>query len=56
MKNRFLFFCITFVSACSSIQKNKLMSEQHRSQFHFTPQKGWMNDPNDFYDRYIFFK
>jgi len=20
--------------------------EQHRPQFHFSPQKGWMNDPN----------
>jgi fructan beta-fructosidase len=33
------------LSACAS-QKNTLAVEQHRPQFHFTPQKGWMNDPN----------
>ncbi len=25
---------------------NNYYQEQHRPQFHFTPEKGWMNDPN----------
>jgi fructan beta-fructosidase len=41
----FFLFAILLVSACSS-PKDKLTVEQHRPQFHFTPQKGWMNDPN----------
>jgi fructan beta-fructosidase len=47
MKNLLpIFFGIALLSACSSIQKNKLSVEQHRPQFHFTPKTGWMNDPN----------
>jgi fructan beta-fructosidase len=41
----FFFFALLMMSACSS-SKDKLTVEQHRPQFHFTPQKGWMNDPN----------
>ena len=32
--------------ACQSQQKTNTHNEQHRPQFHFSPQKGWMNDPN----------
>jgi fructan beta-fructosidase len=47
MKNLLLLlFGMTLLSACSSKKKNRLTTEQHRPQFHFTPQKGWMNDPN----------
>jgi fructan beta-fructosidase len=46
MKNLLLFlFGISLFSACSS-PKKQAITEQHRPQFHFTPQKGWMNDPN----------
>jgi fructan beta-fructosidase len=45
------FICL--VVACNSPTKTKISSasmsstpETHRPQFHFTPQKGWMNDPN----------
>jgi fructan beta-fructosidase len=46
MKKLLLFlFVICFLTACSS-SKKQVFTEQHRPQFHFTPQKGWMNDPN----------
>ena len=39
------------LTACSSVQKQStgdtaFLTEQHRPQIHFTPQKMWMNDPN----------
>jgi fructan beta-fructosidase len=46
MKNLLLvLFSISLLTACSST-KQQVITEQHRPQFHFTPQKGWMNDPN----------
>jgi fructan beta-fructosidase len=39
--------CIATFSACRSNEKTARKAvETHRPQFHFTPQKGWMNDPN----------
>ncbi len=40
-----LLFVVIVFSACNT-SKNELTTEQHRPQFHFTPPKGWMNDPN----------
>ncbi len=41
---------ILLVFACFSCSQKKDTStyyqEQHRPQFHFSPEKGWMNDPN----------
>ena len=36
------------VTACAKPGNNKpeLYKELHRPQFHFSPEKGWMNDPN----------
>jgi fructan beta-fructosidase len=46
MKKLLLFlFVICLFAACSS-SKKQVFTEQHRPQYHFTPQKGWMNDPN----------
>lgn len=47
MKNIIVFvFLIALVNACSVDKKPTSVAEQHRPQFHFTPQTGWMNDPN----------
>jgi fructan beta-fructosidase len=41
-----LLYIIIF-SACRSNENTaKKVAEAHRPQFHFTPQTGWMNDPN----------
>ncbi len=41
---------IVLVFACFSCSQKKdsntYYQEQHRPQFHFSPEKGWMNDPN----------
>jgi len=43
-------FLLFTINACNtkSVEKNETQaySEQHRSQFHFTPPSQWMNDPN----------
>ncbi|TAE96939.1 MAG: glycoside hydrolase family 32 protein [Runella slithyformis] len=42
-------FAVLFIwlAACQKKQENRAdYSEQYRPQFHFSPQKGWMNDPN----------
>jgi fructan beta-fructosidase len=47
--NYFLFGSLTLLFACVSPKndpKNEQKTEQHRPKYHFTPQKGWMNDPN----------
>jgi len=51
---RILFFIVfSSVIYCSckdaneaSIIQNEYYSEQHRPQYHFSPDSGWMNDPN----------
>ncbi|HPI12330.1 MAG TPA: glycoside hydrolase family 32 protein, partial [Catalimonadaceae bacterium] len=39
-------FCTTNGKQKSEIANSNLSAELHRPQVHFTPQKGWMNDPN----------
>ena len=34
------------ISVCVSSAQEAAYSEQFRPQFHFTPEKNWMNDPN----------
>ena len=48
MKNTILFLAFISTLFACSVSKNtsNFEVEQHRPQFHFTPQKGWMNDPN----------
>jgi fructan beta-fructosidase len=43
-----IFLCIFTMIHCKSTKNNKAttLSEAHRPQFHFTPPKMWMNDPN----------
>lgn len=54
MKNSILALAVLFCLACGQKKEatNTYYQEQHRPQFHFTPEKGWMNDPNGlvFYD------
>jgi fructan beta-fructosidase len=48
MKNLILVTSLLFSLACQQ-KKDSITTyykEQHRPQFHFTPEKGWMNDPN----------
>nr|WEI57562.1 putative GH32 family protein [Micrasema longulum] len=45
INNLFFAFFILVICACGT-QKNAIITEQHRPQFHFTPPKMWMNDPN----------
>lgn len=48
----FYLFCIGIIFASCQNQAPKVeepsnyYTEQHRPQFHFTPEKSWMNDPN----------
>jgi len=45
--NKYLLILISLLTACQkTLQSEKYYLEEHRPQFHFTPQKGWMNDPN----------
>ncbi len=39
-----IFFIASFTSSAEKPPKN--FNELHRPQFHFTPEKNWMNDPN----------
>ena len=41
----FLFFIISLFSA-AQVKQPVLYKEKYRPQFHFTPPKNWMNDPN----------
>ncbi|GAB2644051.1 hypothetical protein GCM10027035_42820 [Emticicia sediminis] len=54
MKNNILALALLFCLACEQKKEStkNYYQEQHRPQFHFTPEKGWMNDPNGlvFYD------
>ncbi len=38
--------CVKIKEDSTNNPKEKAMVEQHRPQFHFSPQKNWMNDPN----------
>jgi fructan beta-fructosidase len=47
--NCLLLGSLTLICACVSPKtepKKQRNAEQHRPKYHFTPQKGWMNDPN----------
>ena len=46
MKYLLIGLLVALFFACQSQQKTNTYNEQHRPQFHFSPQKGWMNDPN----------
>lgn len=48
MKNSILALALLFCLACEQKKEtsNNYYQELHRPQFHFTPEKGWMNDPN----------
>lgn len=47
MKYLVLFAIIGLIVACSKpSEQSTYYQEQHRLQFHFAPEKGWMNDPN----------
>ncbi len=38
---------VVFIAGCGTAkQAQNINSEPHRPQLHFTPKKGWMNDPN----------
>jgi fructan beta-fructosidase len=49
--NRICFVFAILLAACGTVKKGTAQSETyikepHRPQLHFTPAKGWMNDPN----------
>lgn len=48
MKTKYLFLFGSILIGCTTPQKKETgyYQEQHRPQFHFSPEKGWMNDPN----------
>ena len=48
MKNFILLTSLLFSLACQQKKDsiNTYYKQHHRPQFHFTPEKGWMNDPN----------
>ncbi|MFN8354228.1 MAG: glycoside hydrolase family 32 protein [Spirosomataceae bacterium] len=47
MKQLFVFFVGLVLLGCKNTTKQAdYYKEQHRPQFHFSPAKGWMNDPN----------
>lgn len=41
-------FVVMFISGCISndMKKDTVYNEPYRPQFHFSPEKNWMNDPN----------
>jgi fructan beta-fructosidase len=61
MKHLLLFILLfILISSCSKTTNKEYITykEEHRQQFHFSPEKGWMNDPNGlvYYDgTYHFF-
>lgn len=49
MNNLKIFFLASFslfILSLSSTNAQKIYTEKYRPQYHFTPLKGWMNDPN----------
>jgi fructan beta-fructosidase len=46
MKKKFLYFLLFIFSSAAIVAQNDLYKERYRPQFHFTPSKNWMNDPN----------
>jgi len=48
MKHFFFLISLSIILSCSKPKDTAslLYQEPHRSQFHFSPEKGWMNDPN----------
>jgi fructan beta-fructosidase len=47
MKHLLLAILAIFIISCSQKKEpSTYYQEQHRPQFHFSPEKGWMNDPN----------
>jgi fructan beta-fructosidase len=45
---KFIFFSTLFVLliGANQVAAQEAYAEKYRPQYHFTPQKGWMNDPN----------
>jgi fructan beta-fructosidase len=46
MKKKFLSLILFIFSSVTIVAQNNLYKEKFRPQFHFTPAKNWMNDPN----------
>ena len=44
MKNFLILIAICWIGDCSTVEKVK--THKYRSEFHFSPAKNWMNDPN----------
>jgi len=43
---KFAYLLFGLLIGCSSLRSQQTYKEQYRPQFHFTPAKNWMNDPN----------
>ena len=46
MKQIFHALCLLLLTQAATAQSSDYITEPHRPQLHFSPKKGWMNDPN----------